>query len=48
MFDKYRSTGNWAEDLGNGIHLLLMLGFAAVIAIPVLLVIIAVLCFKAF
>lgn len=48
MFNKYRSTGNWAEDLGNGIHFLLMLGLAAVITIPILLVVIVVLCFKAF
>jgi len=38
-----RSTGNWAEDLGNDIGCLLKIGLAALVVVPVLLVVIVVL-----
>lgn len=41
MFKK--STGNWAEDLGQSMHDMLMIGLAAMVIVPVLLIVIVVL-----
>ncbi len=42
MFNRFKSTGNWAEDLGNSIYLFIIFGcvsfVVAVIAIIALIV----------
>lgn len=38
MFDRFKSTGNWAADLGRDLELVFWIGVSALVLVPVLAV----------